>query len=114
MTARKAIVNANRLRPNTLDEEKKFGWLYELDGKLAEMFGVDIPEDPFPEDGELLMPVPYDNIYEFYLCAMIDFYNQEGALYQNDMAMFDAAYSEALAWYRRTHEPECTRTWKVM
>lgn len=114
MNARKAITRADNLRMNALGEEQKYAWLYELDGKLAETLGVDIPENPFPDDGELLMPAPCDNIYELYLVAMIDYFNQETTLYANDMIIFNNALDEAKAWWIRNHRPTENRQWRVM
>lgn len=115
MTAKKAIAQADALRMNTITEEQKYAWLYELEGRVAEVIGIEIPENPFPEDGELLMPAPYENIYVYYLIAMIDFYNQETGLYMNDMQMFNALFGEACAWWRRNNAPEKGKLyWKVM
>lgn len=113
MKIKTAISRADTLRPNTLDEEQKYAWLIELDGKLSESMGVDIPENPFPEDGDLLMPAPCDNIYELYLVAMIDYYNQETGLYANDMEMFNAALNEAKAWWIRHNRPEYAGNWRL-
>jgi hypothetical protein len=115
MKVRAAITRANALRPNTLSEEQKYAWLYELDGKLSEDMELEeVPENPFPADAELLMPYPCDNIYELYLVAMIDFYNQESALYQNDMGMFNAALSEAKAWWIRHNRPTLNHHWRTI
>lgn len=110
-----AMVRVDRLRPNAIDQEQKVAWIMELEGKLAETMGVTPPVQKWPEaDMELLMPAPYDNIYELYLCAMIDAANMETALYENDYTIFNAAWNEARAWWRRTHTPAYTGNWKVM
>lgn len=114
MNVRKAISRANDQRMNVISDEQKYAWIYELDAKLADEFGVDIKENPFPEDAELLVPYPYDNIYELYLVAMIDYYNQESNLYANDMEMFNASLSEARAGWIRSHRPEKNENWRVM
>ncbi len=114
MNAKKAIARADNLRMNVIDDEQKYAWLYELDGELAETLGVDVPENPFPEDGELLMPAPYDNIYELYLVAMIDYYNNESEMYMNDKEIFNAAFDEAKAWWRRQHKPPSRGNWRVL
>jgi len=114
MKATDAILQADTLRPNTLETEQKARWLYELNSEVAEMMGEEL--EPFVWDGDfdLLMPEPKDNIYPLYLCAMIDYYNQETTTYANDMAIFNEAYMEAKAWYRRHNNPEDKRIWKVM
>ena len=85
-----------------------------LDGKLAETLGVDAPAPSWPEDAVLLVPPPCDNVYELYLCAMIDFADQETGLYANDMAVFNAAVREARAWWRRHDCPRQSGNWRVM
>jgi len=45
----------------------------------------------------------HEQIYPLYLAAMIDYGNQDGALYANDMAVANAAIAEARAYWRRTH-----------
>ena len=80
MNTRKAIARADELRPNAVSEEMKASWIYELDGKVAELQGVPVPESKWPEDFDHLMPSPYDNIYELYLCAQIDNANLETEL----------------------------------
>ncbi len=114
MKLKEAIKRADKLRPNVLPEEQKAAWVYELEGKLAEMRCALPPARTWPADASLAMPAPHDVVYELYLCAMIDFANQETDLYANDMAVFNAAVSEAQAWWRRHHRPRPSRNWRVM
>ena len=115
MKISEAITQANGLRDNTLTEEQKAAWLYNLDGEVSEIVGQDAPMNSWPEtDAELLMPAPHDDIYPLYLVAMIDYYNQESTLYANDLQVFNSAMNNARAWWRRTHKPERDEYWKVM
>ena len=114
MYAKKAIEIANNLRPNALGEEQKYQWLLELDAKVADMMEQLPQELKFPKDFELFMPFPYDNIYQLYLVAQIDYYNQETALYSNDMTMFNAAWDEATAWWRRNMRQREFGNWRIM
>lgn len=113
MTVKEAIRRADELRPNAIPEETKAAWLYEVEGELAEMMDLPDPENKWPEeDEELLMPYPKDGMYYLYLCAMIDLANEETNLYQNDMAIAQAAVNEARAWWWRnnyTRKPEMIR-----
>ncbi len=113
MKLTEVIRQADDLRMNTLGEDQKAQWLHELDGKIAEIMERDIPQNTWPDDRELLMPAPCDNIYVLYLVAMIDYYNQETAMYTNDMAMFNQAYSEAKAWWRRNNIPKSRGNWRA-
>ena len=115
MTVREAIAAADLLRPNTLADEQKARFGYELDCDIAELQGVKQPSFVWPEtDAELLMEQPHDSIYPLYLAAKIDYYNQESAMYANDMAIFNSAYDEARAWWRRHNVPVRKGNWRVM
>lgn len=105
MFLRRAMAAADDLRPNTVDEVLKSEWLYSLEGELAETLQVEIPAWRWPEDQELILPPPGDMVYIYWLCAMIDWAQLDMQLYQVDMAMFEAAKTSAIAWWRRHHVP---------
>ena len=114
MYLKEAIKRADALRMNTVSDEQKAAWASDLDGQLAEMFGIEPPVNNWPDDRELLMPSPHEEIYQLYLICKIDYYNQEMNLYANDLAVYNAALAEAQAWYRRKHRPRSRGNWKVM
>ena len=110
---------AYKTRPNALHKEIVVDQLIRgVEGDVAEMFHVDPPEyvwnDEDPEDIELLMPHPYDDIYFWYLCAMIDLLQEETELYMNDMSVFNAAWARAQAWYRRNTPTKRKKNWRTM
>ena len=112
MTVKESIKRADALRPNAIDEEMKAEWLVRFDGEIAELMGIDAPKLQWPEDQELLMPYPKDEIYPLYLMARIDLANEETALYQNDMIVANQAITEAKAWWYRnygSHEAKYVR-----
>ena len=108
-----AIAKADGLRMNTLEDEQKAKWLYELDCSVAEMMGRDAPTWKFPDDRELLMPVQHEDIYVKYLVAMIDYFNGESALYANDITLYESAMAEARAWWIRNNRPKSVGGWVV-
>ena len=118
MTLLTALSQANTMRPNAADDTIKVAQLYELEGDVAEMLGVTPPTNQYDptsdDDYELLMPFPYDEIYRWYLMAMIDLANEETSLYADDMSMFNAAWNRAASWYRRTTMPKNKQNWRVM
>lgn len=65
------------------------------------------------EDWQLLLPAPHEKVYVLQLVAEIDFYNQETDLYANDRAMFNEAWAEAQAWWRRENRPRAVNGWVV-
>lgn len=113
MRVKEAIRRADELRPNTIAEERKAGWVYELEGRLAQVRGAPAPARVWPADSALAMPPPFDTVYERYLCAMIDLASEDTDLYANDMAVFEATFREAAAWWRREHLPEGAGQWEV-
>lgn len=113
MRVKEAIKRADALRPNTIAEERKADWLYELEGRLNQTRRVPPPARVWPVDSALGLPPPYDQVYERYLCAMIDHASEDTDLYSNDMALFEATYRQAIAWWRREHLPEEAGRWGV-
>jgi len=114
MKLKEAIKNADNLRPNALSDEQKASWIYEVEAIISEMKEETMPTNSFPQDSELLMEYPYDNIYELYLSAKIDYANEEFSLYANDMVIYNDALGKAQAWYRRNNKPTNETVWKVM
>jgi len=102
-----AIARADELRPNAISNSMKASWVYQLEGELAEMIKIPYPINPFPEDAVLVMPYPKDNIYELYLCAMIDNAQEDTELYMNDMSVANAAIDDAKKWYMRNYHRVC-------
>ncbi len=113
MKIKEAIRRANNLRANTIEDEQKYAWASDLDGQIAEMMGRDAPVSDFPDDRELLMPPPYEEIYQLYLVAKIDYYNNEIDLYTNDLMVYEEALAEAKAWWRRSNKPPQRGNWNV-
>lgn len=113
MRIKEAIKRSDALRPNTISEDRKADWVYELEGRLSETRRAPPPARIWPVDSTLAMPPPYDQVYERYLCAMIDLANEDTDLYANDMALFESTYAAAIAWWRRTHSPAPAGRWNV-
>ena len=111
------IEKVNILKPNTIDDEMKFGWLYELDKKLFnEIWNNYLNEERDfeqyvmgqDENVELQVEEPYTEIYVYWLFSKIDYFQQEHDLYANDMIMYNSEYEEYSAWYLKNHEHKPT------
>ena len=113
MNTNDVIVKADDLRMNALDDEQKARWVYELDCQMAEMMGKPTPEWKFPDDRELMMGTPHEDIYVKYLVAMIDYYNGEDEQYANDITIFNDAEKKARAWWIRNNRPKSSGRWRV-
>lgn len=114
VTINTAIVHADTLRPNSIPADSKYMWINELEGKVADFMGEEYVPASTGSSKELLMPFPGDNIYELYLIAMYDIYNQDSALYQADFALFNTAFDEAKSLFRRNNQPTDKQMFEVM
>lgn len=119
-TINKVIERVGRMKPNALADEDKARYLIELDRRIyEEITRADEPErvgpQAFPEDGdmELIVRAPYDNLYDHYLTAMIEYWMREYDAYNNTTALYRQAYDEFRARWRRDHRPKGQRPFDV-
>ncbi|MFA7255952.1 MAG: hypothetical protein WC047_00040 [Kiritimatiellales bacterium] len=132
MTIALAISETDALKPNQYTTAQKIKWLSELDLKIKlEIINAHegyetIPDLGLDDDGEqipfvgytdatdtstvLLAPDPYSIIYSHWLCAKIDYYNNEITRYNNTVMMYNTALQEYSAWYNRTVLPRQPNT----
>lgn len=107
MTPNKVIEKVDGRRPNAYDEETKLSWISNLDGMVKRLVIQDrcIRPYKYPEDmdKELLVPFPFDDLYELYVESMIDYYNREYANYNNSAMMFETKFTEFKKDYIRKH-----------
>ncbi len=61
----------------------------------------------YPEDGDkpLLVPAPYDGLYDLYLMSKSDFYLRELDNYNNSALAYNTALDEWKKAYHRSHAP---------
>ena len=77
---------------NTLNERKRLKFIPFVEGK--------------DEGRKLIAQKPYETIYVYYLCAMIDYWNNELNGYQNNMTLYNERYAAFAAEYRRKRMPK--------
>lgn len=111
-TFKEIISRVNEMKPNVFSQKTKLNWLTSLNGKLAaDIFLMDIaeirvlPQGDAAEDCEPLVGFPHEEIYEEYLIAKIDAANGEAREYQNRMQLYDAYYTNFVAWFKSTYDP---------
>lgn len=110
-TIREIIDNVDELKPNALSGEIKTRWISTLEGRLQTevmlMGFEEVLTYRWPDDREtqVLVEPPYDDIYEKYLAAMIDYANGEYNKYENAMAMFNETLSAFTCWFAWRYEP---------
>ena len=102
MKAMEVIERVDLLEPNDYSPEQKLHWLSTLDGKIFRELietheDAAIDELPVYVSGgeELLVGAPYgEDVYYYYLQAMIAAENSETQRYNKRMTMFNSAYQD--------------------
>ena len=115
MTIAEVISKVDALKPNTYTPEDKVEWLSNLDSRVkskiidAHEGGENITFNGYDSlvdrETELLVPAPYDEIYQRWLEAQIDYYNSDDDRYNNAIVLFNNAYEDYKKHYTRTHMP---------
>ena len=115
MTIAEVISKVDALKPNTYTPEDKVEWLSNLDSRVkskiidAHEGGENITFNGYDslvdQETELLVPAPYDEIYQRWLEAQIDYYNSDDDRYNNAIVLFNNAYEDYKKHYTRTHMP---------
>ncbi len=94
------------------DAETITGWVNEIEAQIAdeivshaEGFDPETPELDYEREPDRVLTAPdrFQDVYLCYVAAKIDYRNQETERYNNDVAMFNAAYAAYAAWFRRLH-----------
>ena len=116
MTLQEVLDLADQLKPNMMQRSVKVRFINEIEGKVHQeilMKHVHSAEDEIlPEyddttDGseQLLVQAPYHMLYVYWLMAQIDHMNMEMDKYNNDRALFEAAWGDFDDYWTRTHMP---------
>ena len=118
MTITEAITKTDTMKPNAYSTNDKISWLSRLDGMVKRLI-IDVHEgadqvtfEPYHADTDtgtqLLVPEPFDEMYQRYLEAQIDLANGEIARYNNAIELFNTAFKAYSSYYTRTHMPKGT------
>lgn len=120
MKIREAIDKANNAKPNQIDEDLMVRWLYQLDSDIKENI-IDIHNyndgeeeiifgDYTDDQQELIVPMPYDEVYVDYLKMQIDKANDETARYNNSAIFFNDSYTRFSKFWNKHHMPKGSRS----
>ena len=111
MTIKEAIEKADRLRPNSFTVEDKKAWLADFESRIYnEIYSTHKCDIPFTdvsqmtEETKLFVKPPYDELYQLYLCSVVDFFNAEYSRYNNDMIMLNSLYSDYERYFNNNYE----------
>ena len=116
MNLRELLVEVDQLRPNAFADAEKIRMVNTVEGRiyidiLSKYEGeepVFIPFAEGQEERELVVPVPFTDVYVFYLISMVDFYNGDSNKYNDSMILYNDAWENYAAHYLQTHTPKQT------
>ena len=122
MRIREAIEMIDRLMPNQYGEEDKVHWLSELDGIAdREVFRAHEREEDMGEftgyppgvdlDTSLMIPLPDEDIYRWYLEMKICDANGELTKYNNAAAKYNSYWQGFWNAYNQDHMPRQAATY---
>ena len=115
MTLAELIAYVDQIRPNAFDKDVETGWVNEIERKVYDQVvsrAVDADDFYGPytydEDAErtLLVDDAHKGVYVYYLLAQMDYTNMEIDRYDADVSMYQAAWDDFAAEYRRNHLPK--------
>ena len=118
MTLYQALDRIDAIHPNTFSKTEKVSWISQLEWTLKEEIYDTHEVPPFVFNGYtdetdgntvLSVPEPFTELYIYYVSAMIDFYNRETTAYNNNMAMYNALFSQYWSWFNRNYRPKSKR-----
>lgn len=115
MTIMEAISRTDGLKQNTYTNTDKVVWLNKIDGMVKRLI-IDTHEggeavtfdgytDETPMDTELLVPAPFDALYQRWLEAQIDLANAEYDKFNASIMLFNTEYHAFENDYNRNHKP---------
>ena len=115
MRLTKLIGDIDEEKPNAFSNKQKTRWINQLERRIqAKVFLWDVttlcvqhtwPETEADPDPELLVDGAYEEMYEHWLEAQIDYKNGEYDKYENSMEMFNSVWHEFAAWFINTYHP---------
>lgn len=114
-TMNTVIEQVDRLKPNAYTDEDKYRWINQLEGLVSiQVMDKVAPEYNLPDDADipLLVGHPFDDIYELYVFAMIDFHNREYNNYNNAVLMFQERFDQFKSWYIRHNGNKKARNYR--
>ena len=116
MKLREILSTVDQLRPNAYTDAEKIAMINTIEGRVyTDIFqkakgfeGEFIPCEEGQEERELAVPVPFTDVYKYYLMAQIDFLNGDSARYNDTLVLFNNVWGEYAAYYRENNKPKQT------
>ena len=116
MKVREILARIMQIRPHAYTDEEMIGMLNTIEGrvyteifqKAADFTGEFVPFQEGEEERELAVPVPFTELYLFFLMSRIDFYNGDSGRYNDSMVLHNDAWDNYAAYYRENNKPKQT------
>ena len=113
MTVQQAISYLDEVKPNAFSQSVKLRWLSALEGRVANEVFLMAPEEAEENctftsadlQKELLVGMPYDDLYTWWLQAQADLANGEYDRAQNTMTLFNELWGQFLRWFCQRYDP---------
>lgn len=105
----KILTTIDEIRPNNISEETKLSWMDTLEKSIAEHMTryseISLPTPAPTANSDALLGSEYLYMYAYYGVAMIDFINQDIAMYNNSSTYFNSMFENWQKKWRREHLP---------
>ena len=113
MTVQQAINALDDVKPNAFSQNTKLRWLSVLDGRLANEVFLMAPDEVEENynytsanlSDNLLVGMPYDDLYIWWMQAQADLANGEYDKAQNTMAVFNQLWEQFVRWFCQRYDP---------
>lgn len=114
MTVAEIIDRFNIERPNQTEDSVKVPWLKQVEwtiyNDVIKMYDdVDLELEDFDMDSELIVPVPFEDIYINWLDAKIGFNSGDTGRYTRAMTQYNNLLLNYQQFYNRSTTPNRTR-----
>ena len=116
MNVREILAMVDQLRPNAYTDGEKIALLNTIEGRVytdiyqkAEDFEGEF--EPFAEgeeERELSVPVPFTDLYLYYIASRIDYFNGDVGRYNDSIVLYNDAWDMFASHYRENHKPKQT------
>ena len=105
MTINELITKIREEKYSSFEDDRLLALINEIEGDVADQLAIsDFNKYTSIDDTDLLVPEPYDRLYESYLKARIDYANEEYASYQNNQAQHVQDFRDFVDWVVRTEQ----------
>ncbi|HNW87266.1 MAG TPA: hypothetical protein PLP25_02960 [Candidatus Limiplasma sp.] len=112
MIIRELLTRFQAAKPNAYSQETLVSWISDLDGQISQSVhqgraGMPTLSKAYSVDTDLntvlLVPFPFEQIYLFWLSAMVDNQNEEYDRYANEMQLFNSYKNSYAASVAQSH-----------